>query len=222
MILLGAILLTLLFVKDSDGITTMPRCAIIIVSDLDGFDPEELEKAYQFYQYLLDKEYTEDDIYFLTEDSRTGCDDDPTISNIEEAFSWLENTSESSSQPVIYISDHVIWTMGNATFQFSDGNLSANTIDGWLDSTEYQNLTMILNGNRSALAGPDLKDSSREIFCSMRSTQSFDEDLFNITRGLNDPTSDIDDDGDVSYHEAYLKECYNLRNEDQSPISYTE
>ncbi len=158
----------------------------------------------------------------ITEDSRTGCDDDPTISNIEEAFSWLENTSESSSQPVIYISDHVIWTMGNATFQFSDGNLSANTIDGWLNSTQYQDLTMILNGNRSALAGPDLKDSSREIFCSMRSTQSFDEDLFNITRGLNDPTSDIDDDGDVSYHEAYLKECYNLRNEDQSPISYTE
>ena len=217
MILLGAILLTLLFVKDSDGITTMPRCAIIIVSDLDGFDPEELEKAYQFYQYLLDKEYTEDDIYFLTEDSRTGCDDDPTISNIEEAFSWLENTSESSSQPVIYISDHVIWTMGNATFQFSDGNLSANTIDGWLNSTQYQDLTMILNGNRSALAGPDLKDSSREIFCSMDSNQSFDHDLFNITRGLEDPTSDIDGDGDVSYHEAFLKERYNLRFGDQDP-----
>jgi len=48
---------------------------------------------------------------------------------------------------------------------------------------------MILNGNRSALAGPDLKDSSREIFCSMDSNQSFDHDLFNITRGLEDPTS---------------------------------
>jgi len=220
MILLGAILLTLLFVKDSDGITTMPRCAIIIVSDLDGFDPEELEKAYQFYQYLLDKEYTDEDIYFLTEDGRTGCDDDPTISNIEEAFSWLENTSESSSQPVIYISDHVIWTMGNATFQFSDGNLSANTIDGWLNSTQYQDLTMILNGNRSALAGPDLKDSSREIFCSMRSTQSFDDDLFNITRGLKDPSADTNFDGEVSYHEAFQKEYDNLAFENQDPISY--
>ena len=217
MILLGAILLTLLFVKDSDGITTMPRCAIIIVSDLDGFDPEELEKAYQFYQYLLDKEYTEDDIYFLTEDSRTGCDDDPTISNIEEAFSWLENTSESSSQPVIYISDHVIWSMGNLTFRFSDGNITISTINEWLNSTIYQELTFILGGNRSGLAGPELRGPGKTVICSMVADQVSFPDLFNITRGLEDPTSDIDGDGEVSYHEAFLKEREELRFSDQDP-----
>ncbi len=219
--LLGAILLSVMIAESSDGITTMPRCAIIIVSDLDGFDQVELEKADQFYQYLLEQDYTDEDIYFLTEGERTGCDDDPTVSNIEAAFSWLENTSQPSSQPVIYVCDHEKLISGIVNFQFSDGNVSANTIDGWLDSTQYQDLTMILNGNRSALAGPVLSTSSRDIFCSMRSTQSFDEDLFNITRGLNDPTADTDYDGEISYHEAFMKECYTLRFEDQVPISYT-
>ncbi len=165
--LLGAILLSVMIAESSDGITTMPRCAIIIVSDLEGFDQEELEKADQFYQYLLDQDYTDEDIYFLTEDGRTGFEDDPSTSNIEAAFSWLENTSQPSSQPVIYIQDHEKLISGIVNFQFSDGNVSANTIDGWLDSTQYQDLTMILNGNRSALAGPVLSSSSRDIFCSM-------------------------------------------------------
>ncbi len=99
--LIGAILLSVMIAERTEGITTMPRCAIIIVSDLDGFDTYELEKADQFYQYLLDQDYTDEDIYFLTEDGRTGCDDDPTVSNIQVAFSWLENTSQPSSQPVI-------------------------------------------------------------------------------------------------------------------------
>ena len=198
MLLTSAIILSLFISQNGEGISSMPRCAIIIVSDLNGFDDVELEKCDQFYLYLKDEGYTDDDIYFLTEGSRSACDGDPNITNIQSAFSWLQNTSCQSSQPAIYIYDHEKLICGNISFRFSDGNISASTIDGWLDSTEYQNLTMILNGNRSALAGPDLKDSSREIFCSMRSTQSFDEDLFNITRGLNDPTSDIDDDGDVS------------------------
>jgi hypothetical protein len=80
---------------------------------------------------------------------------------------------------------------------------------------------MILNGNRSALAGPVLSSSSRDIFCSMRYDQEFDQDLFNITRGLYDPTADTDYDGEVSYHEAFMKECYNLRNEDQDPQMWT-
>ncbi len=72
--LIGAILLSVMIAERTEGITTMPRCAIIIVSDLDGFDQEELEKADQFYQYLLDQDYTDEDIYFLTEDGRTGFD----------------------------------------------------------------------------------------------------------------------------------------------------
>jgi len=220
MILLGAVLSSILFVETSEGITNEPRCAIIIVSDMDGFDQEELNKADQFYQYLLDEDYQDSDIYFLTENGRTGFDDDPTVSNIEEAFSWLENTSEASSQPVIYIQDHEKLISGVVNFQFSDGNITTSEIDGWLDSTTYQDLTMFLGGNRSALAGPDLMDNSRDIFCSMGSSQEFDEDLFNITRGLKDPSADINNDGEVSYHEAFLKEYDNLEFSDQEPISY--
>ena len=220
-LLTTAVILSLFISRNGEGITSMPRCAIIIVSDLDGFDDSELEKADQFYQYLINKGYNDGDIYFLTDGARNGYDDNPSVSNIQEAFSWLENTSESSSQPIIYIHDHEKLILGNVTFQFSDGNISADTINSWISSTEYSDLTMILNGNRSALAGSDLQDPSRDIICSMRSNQTFSQDIFNITRGLTDPTADYDKDGEVSYTEAYLRECYNLRFDDQDPQIYS-
>lgn len=219
-ILPGALILTSLVTDEAEGVSTEPRCAIIIVSDLDGFNAEELEKADQFYQYLLDQDYSDEDIVFLTEDGRTGCDDDPTVSNIENAFFWLENTSQPSSQPVIYVCDHEKLISGIVNFRFADGNISANTIDGWLDSTRYQDLTLILNGNRSALAGPVLSSSARDIFCSMRSYQSFDQDLFNITRGLTDPSADLNFDGEVSYYEAFRKEELLLTGTGQDPVLY--
>jgi len=157
LLLLGLLSVPLFVTRDSEGTTTLPRCAIIIVSDLGGYDDIELEKADQFHQYLIDEDYTEDDICFLTEGSRSGSDGAPTISNIESAFSWLQNTSESSSQPVVYISDHVIWALGNVTFRFSDGNITTSAINSWLNSTIYQELTFILGGNRSGLAGPELR-----------------------------------------------------------------
>ena len=217
LLLLGLLSVPLFVTRDSEGTTTLPRCAIIIVSDLDGFDPEELEKAYQFYQYLLDKEYTDEDIYFLTEGSRYGSDGAPTISNIESAFSWLQNTSESSSQPVVYISDHVIWALGNVTFRFSDGNITTSAINSWLNSTIYQELTMILTGNRSGLACEEISSNNREVISSMRWDQTFHPDPFNITRGLRDSSADINRDGEVSYYEAFLKERYTLRFSDQDP-----
>ena len=218
--LIGMISLTQLINSEADAVVTMPRCAIIVVSNLTGYNDIELEKADQFYQYLKDEGYTDDDIVYLTEVSSSGYDGDPNITNIQESFSWLQNTSSSSSQPAIYISDHVKWTCGNITFQFIGGNVSAITIDSWLDRTEYQELTLILNGNRSALAGTNLSGQDRDIICSMRSTQTFEEDLFNITRSLKDNSADLNFDGEVSYIEAYWKEKLNLLFYIQDPQLY--
>lgn len=216
-LLTSAVILSLFISQNGEGISSMPRCAIIIVSDLGGFDDSELEKADQFYQYLINEGYSDGDIYFLTEGARNGYDGDPSISNIQEAFSWLENTSGPSSKPVIYMHDHEKLILGNVTFQFSDGNITANTVDSWISATEYSDLTMILNGNRSAMAGTDLQDPSRDIICSMRSNQTFNQDIFNITRSLTDPTADYDQDGEVSYTEAYWKEKLDLLFDIQDP-----
>ena len=219
--LIGMISLTQLINSEADAIVTMPRCAIIFVSDHNGFDENELVKADQFHSYLLDKGYESDEIKYLTQSSKIGCDGAPNTSNIRSAFEWLINTSASSSQPVIYIQDHEKYILGNVTFQFSDGNINADTIDGWLDQTDYQELTMILNGNRSALAGPDLSGLDRDVICSMRSTQSFEQDLFNITRSLKDSSADFNFDGEVSYIEAYWKEKLNLLFNIQAPQLYS-
>jgi len=96
-----------------------------------------------------------------------------------------------------------------------------NSIYDWFDETEYQELTVILNGNRSALAGSDLSGTDRDILCSMGSTQSFQTDQFNITRSLEDPTADSNSDGEVSYMEAFLKEDQNLQFDTQDPESFS-
>ena len=214
---IAIISVSLLLSNETDAVTTLPRCAVIIVSDLDGFDQDDIEKAEEFYQYMLDQDYTDDDIFFLTDDNCDGYDNDPTPTNINSALSWLKNTSSSTSQPVIYVSDHVIWTQGNDTFQFSDGNITANTFDDWFDETDFQEMTVILNGNRSGLAGNDLSGLNRDIICSMGSAQSFQTDQFNITRSLEDTTADSNSDGEVSYVEAYWKEKMNLLQETQDP-----
>jgi hypothetical protein len=214
------ILLSLLYFGNGRAISPIPRCAIIIVSDLDGFDDTELEKADQFYQYLKDEDHTDDDIYFLTEEDRSGYDGNPNVENFEKAFSWLKNTSGPSSQPVIYVYDHVIWGYGNVTFQLSDGNITTNTINEWLSSTLFQDITMILGGKRSGMAGPDLSTCSRDIICSMGSDQIFSPDQFNITRSLEDPSADTNQDCKITYVEAYWKEVDNLQGTGQDPFHY--
>jgi hypothetical protein len=79
-------------------------------------------------------------------------------------------------------------------------------MDYLLDQMQYQEMNIVLNGNRSALAGSTLSGTSRTIICSMGVNSSFEEDQFDIARGLNDQTADTNNDGHVSYSEAYWKE----------------
>ena len=220
-LLLCIVTVSLFFFSNGEATTTLSRCAVIVVSDHDGFEEDELVKADQFYEYLKDEGYSDDDIFFLTEENRSGYDDDPNVDNFRDAFHWLRNKSVSTSKPVIYVYDHVLWSCGNVRFQFSDGNVTTDMINEWLDSIFYQDLTMVIGGERSGLAGPELDGDFRDIICSMRSDQFFNPDLFNITRSLEDISADTDQDGKVSYVEAYWKEVENLQGEDQDPILFT-
>jgi hypothetical protein len=54
----------------------------------------------------------------------------------------------------------------------------------------------------------------------MRYNQSFDEDLFNITRSLEDPSADSNNDGVVSFLEAFRNEELLLTGTGQDPVLY--
>ncbi len=205
-VLVGFVLSLHLLSKEGSAEVTVPRCAMIVVSDIEGLDEHELDKADDFYQYLLGEGYDDDEIIFMTESSRDGYDEDPNLANILSSFSWLRNTSTITSQPVIYIYDHEKMINWEPYFEFTGGDLSVSYMDYLLDQMQYQEMNIVMNGNRSALAGSTLSGTSRTIICSMGVNSSFEEDQFDISRGLNDQTADSNNDGHVSYSEAYWKE----------------
>ena len=205
----------------ADGTPSSDRKAIILISTTDP-DIDEEGKAQSFYGYLLDEGYSEDDISFLGFEETEGSDGTANISNINQAFEDLIAFEDPLDEVIIYISDHEQGVLGNSSFVFIDGSITADTISLWMDSIDYTEATMILNGNRSGLAGPELQDPDRVVISSMDWDQTSDQDLFNITRGLTDQTADINFDGVVSYYEAYMKECFTLRFEDQNPQYYFE
>lgn len=218
-ILLCAAIISLLpFLNTTSADPTETRCALMIVSDLEGLDEHELDKADMFYQYLLDEGYDEDEIIYLTDGSMNGYDGLPNVTNILSSISWLQSTSTTASNPVVYVYDHEKMINNVPTFQFSDGNITSCYLDSMLDQTEYQHLTLILNGNHSAMAASDLSDDHRTVICSMDSDKTYDVDKFNIARGLNDPDADLDDNGTVSFGEAYWSEMQRPEVLDQDPV----
>jgi hypothetical protein len=194
------IIVTIIILQDKACATPNPefKC-LIIVSGSGGYSDVELGKAASFYDHLL-VEYSEEDIYYLTGPSDPNSDGPATLSNIEKAFTWLRENSTSITEIVIYISDHAQGI--DPYYTFNDGNISLSTIDSWLDQSQYSYMTIILNGERSGLGGPNLIGSSRDIICSMEADQA-SMDLFNITRSLEDPEADLNFDGIVDYIEAF-------------------
>ncbi len=157
---------------------------------------------------------------YLTDTGRPGSDDFATVSNVEDAFSWLINNCDSNTRVNVYIMDHVQMIDNQPWFRFEDGTISASTMDGWLDQVSCSDMTVILNGERSALCGPALDGSSRDVICSMGSDQNYCPDNFDIAESLGDPTADTDSDGVVSYVEAYEKEKALLQSSGQVPVLY--
>ena len=184
-----------------------------------GYSQHELEKASAFYSYQLECS-SSGNIIYLTDPVQFGSDGSANLSNIENAFDWLINSSTQDTIVTIYIFDHEQSINNENYFIFDDGNLSSTLIDMWLDQVQCYDMTVILNGHRSGLSGPDLSGPSRDIICSMGSDQEFDPDLFNITRSLEDPTADTNTDGKISFVEAYWKEVENLIGPGQDPVLY--
>jgi hypothetical protein len=215
-LLLGFLLLTQ-FVN-GEGSTVERKC-LIIVSGHGGYSQHELGKASSFRDHLLE-DISEDDIKYLTDPDDPDSDGPANVSNIENAFDWLKDECDSNTEVLVYIFDHIVIINSEETFLFDDGNITASAIDSWLDDVSYSKTTIILNGERSGLGGPDLTGSYRDVICSMRSYQTNDPDLFNITRSLKDPSADLDSDGVVSFVEAFWNEVILLRGTGQDPVLF--
>jgi hypothetical protein len=192
---------------------------LIIVSGCEGYSDNELVKASSFFN-CLNQTLDRDDIYYLTATSESGSQGPANISNVENSFQWLQNNCEPSDEVIIYISDHAKRSFNDTYFSFNDGNISADTIDSWIDEIDCIHTTVIINGEKSGLGGIDLQDSSRDIICSMEDDQEYDPDLFNITRSLEDPASDTNNDEIVDFIEAFWRENYLLTGTGQDPVLY--
>ncbi len=214
--IIGFILLTQFVNGEGSGID---RKCLIIVSGHDGYSQYELGKASSFREHLLE-DISDDNIIYLTDPNDPDSDGPANVTNIENAFNWLEDESGSNTEVLVYIFDHIVIINSEETFLFNDGNISAFVIDSWLDEVTYSSMTIILNGERSGCGGSVLSGPFRDVMCSMRSYQTCDPDLFNITRSLEDLSADLDNDGVVSFVEAFRKEVIILGGTGQDPVLF--
>ncbi|MCK5773550.1 MAG: hypothetical protein KAH57_07150 [Thermoplasmata archaeon] len=200
---------------DVQAVQPVDNMAIIIVSE--NAEASELGKAASFYGHLLNGGYCSDNVLFLTPSSVPGSDGTSNLSNIEDGFGSLVEDNETDKDVVIYISDHCGGCIDGAIFEFSNGTLNVSTIDGWIDDMTFDDLTFIIGGDRSGLAGPELEGDDRVIISSMGSDEMSTPDRFNITRGLESAWADFNNDGHISYIEAFISEKIRLLLEPQTP-----
>ncbi len=180
--------------------------ALIIVSSYNGTNQFELDKAIDLYDYLIDRGLQKEDIQFLCTGTLAIRDGDPTTSNIVNGFEWLAEDATTNSDVFIYVSDHTHAISSDPFYRFSDGNIYSSDIEDWLDDISYSTLNYITLGDHSGLIGSDLTDTDRTVISSMGSAQSVSIDAFDIARGLADTEADTDNDGIVSFEEAFYSE----------------
>jgi hypothetical protein len=217
--LVGIIIASAPFFIEARAVDHPEVKCLILVSSYGGYSANELSKADPFYEYIVST-FNDEDVVYLTHPGSPGSDGPANVTNVEEAFLWLIQIVIPSDEVVIYISDHEKRVFNETLFTFDDGNISSITIDTWLDQVQCSEMTVILNGERSGLAGPDIAHADRDVICSMGSDQEYDPDTFNITRSLEDPTADQNNDGKVDYIEAYWKEVERLQGSGQDPLLY--
>ncbi|MBN1539333.1 MAG: hypothetical protein JW939_04245 [Candidatus Thermoplasmatota archaeon] len=180
--------------------------ALIIVSDYMGTSQDELVKAVAFHEYLERNGYRSEDITFLTSEDVYCRDDMVGVANVIEAFQRLIDGSKQKTVVNIYISDNAHSVYSESFYRFADGKVSCQEIIGWIDQTDYRSLNYITLGNHSGTFGQQLAGTNRVIMSSMREDEEHMIDRFNITRSLSDPDADLNNDGMVSFVEAFLKE----------------
>jgi len=213
-----ASLLLILLISNPANAEPHEYKALIVVSNYEGTDEYELEKAIVFHDYLIKKGYHEDDIVFLTSENVPCMDNNVTIDNIKKAFQWLINNSKQKTIVDVYISDNSHFINIQSYYQFSDGIINCSDIVTWIDQIHYDNLNYITLGNHSGWFGPQLVGPNRVVMSSMREFEESFIDRFNITRSLEDLTADTNKDGEVSFVEAFYKEEQLLIHYDQHPV----
>ncbi|MDG6225731.1 MAG: hypothetical protein QCI82_09485 [Candidatus Thermoplasmatota archaeon] len=210
---------TILLMQGVYAIEEIQDCAVIIVSSYDP-DNNEHEKAERYYSYLIDQGLDEDRVIFLSFNvSGIGVDGYSNISGIGSAFSEIEMLCTSCDRLSVYISDHVPPPMSNSShFVFIDGNITFSDMDDVMGSIESSHTDIYVGGIHSGRSGNHLRGGDRTVICSMKGYQDIDPDQFALVRGLEDPTSDTNNDGKVSFVEAYWKEVENLSGTGQDPV----
>lgn len=208
MVLIGFLALLAINTDDADASSSSNsgRYALIAVSTLPEDDCGEVLKAHCLYEHLLDDGWEADEIYYLSPEYSSVSEGIANVSNVNNGFKFLEENTDNHDDVLIYISDHTTLNDGMTTFQFSDGNMSSDLINIHLDIMKHDELTFIMCGNQSGLAGGPLAANGRDIVCSMGEADRFNPDEYNLTRGLNDPFADMNNDGTVSFIEASERE----------------
>jgi hypothetical protein len=205
LILMIACVVILNLVTDkADATPTTESFALIAVSSINQTDETEYEKSIAFYEYLIDEGYDSDNIHYFGPDYITYTDDESTTENIESGFQTIINGSSSNDDVVIYISDHITH-ISQVEFYFNDGVIVESDMSSWLDSISCSELTFIMNGNRSGLV-EEFRSPGRIIMSSMSSIDETCPDYFNISRSLENMMADLNDDGVVSFTEAFYFE----------------
>lgn len=191
--------------------------ALIIISDFSGGSKNEMEKGIDFYDHLTSEGYEHDDIIFLAPWGVDNRDGSPTTCKIDDAFQYLIDDTSVDKDIVIWISDHSGADTNGTYFQFTDGSITADEVDDWMNDIDCDEMTVIIGGTCSGLAGPELAKSGRTIISSMGHDQFCSPDLFDIARGLTTATADTNGDGIISYREAYVSEVSLINWSGQKP-----
>jgi hypothetical protein len=190
----------------ADATPQHEKYALIVVSNITYIDCNEISKAISLYEYLIDNGWDGLNIDFYAPDGTEYSEGIANLSNVQSGMSYLESNNNVNKEVLVYISDHGTQDGDYYNLSYTDGNMSSTEIVLWLNNMDYSSLTMIMCGNHSGLAGSVFVSEDRDIICSMGECQECSPDEFNITRSLNDPVSDQNNDNIITFIEAYYHE----------------
>ncbi len=202
----GMVLLLIFMNPGVNASTTYERRAVIIVSNITFIDTHEMDKMVAFYDHLIETGWSDSDITVLCPDTSSLSEGIANCTNVEDELNDMASTNSTYGEVIIYISDHSVASENKTYLQFTDGNISTETMDSYFDNTSYDQMTIIMCGNQSGLVGEPFSASDRDVMCSMGEGDCFSPDNFNITRGLENPYADFDYDGTVTLVEAFYSE----------------
>ncbi|MFO8052001.1 MAG: hypothetical protein R6V01_09955 [Thermoplasmatota archaeon] len=221
--ILPALVIAVVLLLVANGTNATPsgeKRALIIVSEYDGSNQYEVNKAAAYYDHLIEEGFSSENMVFLCMSDHPDKDGNSSLSNVESSFKDLIDDSSNQDDVRIYVSDNVHVINSDTHYQFSGGQLPCNNVIGWVEEMKFSSLDYLNLGNHSGLFGRELAGPNRVIISSMREYEETPKDKFDITRGYDDPNADTNGDGTVSTEEAFYSERIRLEGTDQTPIMW--